>query len=32
MDKVYGENIFKAIVEGHNDKYLSELSRIKQEG
>lgn len=32
MNKVYGENIFKAIVEGYDDKYLSELERIKEEG
>jgi hypothetical protein len=24
-DKTYGENIFKAIVESHDDKYVSEL-------
>lgn len=30
-DKTYGENIFKAIVEGHDDRYVSELRKIKEE-
>lgn len=29
MSKTYGESIFKAIVEGHDERYLDELKRIK---
>jgi len=29
-DKTYGENIFKAIVEGHDERYVSDLKTIKE--
>ena len=29
MEKMYGENIFKAIVESHDDRYLKQLSEYK---
>ena len=32
MEKSYGENIFRAIVEGHDDKLLPALQSIKEEG
>jgi len=32
IEKLYGENIFRAIVEGFDDRLLPELERIKQEG
>lgn len=31
MEKVYGENIFKAIVEGHDERYLPDLQRFKED-
>ena len=31
MEKTYGQNIFKAIIEGQDDRFLSELQRIKTE-
>lgn len=30
-EKSYGENIFRAIVEGYDEKYLPVLKRIKEE-
>lgn len=30
-DKLYGENIFKAIVESHEERYVSDLERFKAE-
>ena len=30
-DKQYGENIFKAVVEGHNDRYIEQLAQIKED-
>ena len=32
MDNQYGENIFKAIVEGYDDRLLGALQKIKVEG
>lgn len=32
FDSTYGENIFKAIVEGHDDRLVGDLVRIKEEG
>ena len=32
LNKTYGENIFKAIVESHDDRLLKALAEIKEEG
>lgn len=29
MDKIYGENIFKAIVESHDERFFKELNEYK---
>ena len=31
MEKTYGPGIFKAIVEGHDERYLADLQRFKEE-
>ena len=32
MDKTYGAGIFKAIVQGHDDRYVADLERFKSQG
>lgn len=32
MEKTYGENIFKAIVESHDDRYVNDLKNYKEAG
>jgi len=32
LERTYGENIFKAIVEAHDDRYLAELKKYKEHG
>ena len=32
LERTYGENIFRAIVESHDDHLLPELKRIREEG
>ena len=29
LSKTYGENIFKAIVEGHDERFVADLQKIK---
>jgi len=32
LEKTYGENIFNAILEGHDDRYIADLKRHKEAG
>lgn len=32
LEKTYGENIFKAILEAHDDRYLGDLQKYKEAG
>jgi hypothetical protein len=32
LEKTYGENIFKAILESHDDRYIAELKTYKEQG
>jgi hypothetical protein len=31
MEKTYGQGIFKAILESHDDRFIKDLERFKQE-
>ena len=32
MEKTYGQNIFKAIVESHDDRYVNDLNEYREAG
>jgi hypothetical protein len=32
MEETYGQGIFKAILEGHDERFIKDLERFKQEG
>ena len=31
LEKTYGQSIFKAILEGHDERYVKDLERFRQE-